>query len=218
MTENGLSSRPDPSRRERKREQTATHLVATALRLFETHGYEAVTMEQIAADADVAKGTLYNYFTVKEALLAHQFREEIAEGMTAIQGALKRQSNFASRMSHLLRASAEWHKARRVYMPHYLRFRLSSVDSGRDEADLKVHSSGVRPILESLFRAGQEAGDVRSDHPASQLAWMFEFMCLGAVMVWLRQPKGDLNREFQFALDLLLYGIAVPATKRKKNR
>lgn len=38
----------DGGRRQRKREQTANHLAATAFRLFEAHGYDSVAMEQIA--------------------------------------------------------------------------------------------------------------------------------------------------------------------------
>src|SRR3546814_16988657 len=76
------------SRRQRKRAQTANHLSATAFRLFETHGYDVVAMEQIAAEADVAKATLYNYFPVKEALIAHRFREDIAAGMAERAAAL----------------------------------------------------------------------------------------------------------------------------------
>ncbi|CAJ0730919.1 hypothetical protein R77592_02498 [Ralstonia mannitolilytica] len=57
-------------RRERKRLQTLDHLAATAFALFEQHGYDAVTMEQIAAQADVSKGTLYNHFPLKEGSIA----------------------------------------------------------------------------------------------------------------------------------------------------
>ena len=99
---------PQGSRRERKREQTANHLAATAFRLFEAHGYDSVAMEQIAAEADVAKGTLYNYFPVKEALLAHQFREEIAAGMIGLEPMLVQQRDFRARMEGLLKASAHW--------------------------------------------------------------------------------------------------------------
>src|SRR3546814_16946695 len=66
------------SRRQRKRAQTANPLSATAFRLFETHGYDVVAMEQIAAEADVAKATLYTYFPGKETLLEPRFREDIA--------------------------------------------------------------------------------------------------------------------------------------------
>src|SRR3546814_16733649 len=76
------------SLRQRKRAQTANHLSATAFRLFETHGYDVVAMEPIAAEADVAKATLYNYFPVKEALIAHRFRDDIAAGMAERAAAL----------------------------------------------------------------------------------------------------------------------------------
>ena len=57
-------SEPDaaPGLRERKRLQTLDLLTRSAYTLFETHGYDSVTMEQIAAQAGVSKGTLYNHF------------------------------------------------------------------------------------------------------------------------------------------------------------
>ena len=44
----------EPGRRARKRARMLDLLTGTAARLFEQQGYEAVTMEQIAAEADVA--------------------------------------------------------------------------------------------------------------------------------------------------------------------
>src|SRR5215472_2456473 len=111
------STAVEAGRRERKRQHMADHLAATAFGLFEANGYEAVTMEQIAQAADVAKGTLYNHFPVKEALVAHQFRREIATGMEALGSALGKQPKFAARMRYLLHASAEWNKSRRAYLP-----------------------------------------------------------------------------------------------------
>ena len=72
-----VPSEPDaaPGLRERKRLQTLDLLTRSAYTLFETHGYDSVTMEQIAAQAGVSKGTLYNHFPVKEALLAHYFHQ-----------------------------------------------------------------------------------------------------------------------------------------------
>lgn len=208
------SDAPKSSRRERKREQTASHIAATAFRLFEAQGYDAVAMEQIAAEADVAKATLYNYFPVKEALLAQQFREEIAAGMSGSAAALAQQPDFRSRMQGLLRASAHWNTSRRRYLPQYLRFRMTEIGAPPDALPASRHS-GVHRILESLFRSAQEQGEVRTDVAAVELAWMFEFLCMGAVMVWLRLPDDDLERRFLQALDVLLDGAAVPATAGK---
>ncbi len=153
-------------RRERKHEQTANHLA-----LFEAQGYEAVTMEQIAEQADDAKGTLYKHFPVKEALLAHQFRLEIAGGMLQIQDTLKRQSGFRARMSALLTASAQWNRARRPYLASYLRYRMAEFGTS-PRADAGRHRSGMHSIREILFRSAQQmkfvAGPVSGTDGASE--------------------------------------------------
>ncbi len=198
------------TRRAQKREQAAAHLTATAFRLFETYGYEAVTMERIAAEADVAKATLYKYFPVKEALLGYQFGEEIGAGMAALESSLKQQKTFAARMRILLEQSAKWHSSRRDYLAHYLRFRRSDAAHSPTEAQFNIYSRTTKRNLEALFRAAQQTGEIRKDYPPNRLAWMFEYLLVGAVTAWLNQPRGDLNREFQFALELLLEGIAAP--------
>ena len=200
---------PTTSRRDRRRRETAARLGTAAMALFETHGYEVVTMEQIAATADVAKGTLYNYFPVKEALLAYQFQREIAAGMSELAAEMRRKRSFASRLRFLLNASAAWNMSRRAYLPYYLRFRLMEVEPAARRAADHQHDSGTRQILEKLFRAGQQEGAVRMDLDASELAQTFEFMCLGATVAWLHQPKTDLTRRFEFIQDVLLLGIIV---------
>ena len=43
--------------------------MAVALRLFHDQGFHDTTVEQITNAADVAKGTFFNYFETKEAIL-----------------------------------------------------------------------------------------------------------------------------------------------------
>lgn len=206
----------EPGRRERKRRQTLDHLAATAFRLFEAHGYDVVTMEQIAAEADVAKGTLYNHFPVKEALLAHQFHAELAEGIVQLRTGIEAQAGFAARMRYLLHASADWSEAHRSYLPHYLRFRLANADSAdyQPQGDKPVsHRSGLDKTFEALIAVGQQAGELRADLPAAQLAQMFQFLHLGAMMRWLGLPAGDLRQEFDAVLDVFLHGLVSQAAR-----
>ncbi len=60
-SQSGNDSHPD-NRGKRAR------ILAAALKLFARRPYQAVTMEQVAKAAGVAKGTLYLYFPSKEAL------------------------------------------------------------------------------------------------------------------------------------------------------
>ncbi|GIJ51370.1 TetR family transcriptional regulator [Virgisporangium aliadipatigenens] len=55
--------------RARKREQTWLGIHAAALSLFAEHGFDAVSIDQIAAAANVARGTFFNYFDSKEELV-----------------------------------------------------------------------------------------------------------------------------------------------------
>ncbi|MEU9503857.1 TetR family transcriptional regulator [Streptomyces sp. NPDC048196] len=54
--------------RERKKAQTRQRIAAVAWRLFAERGFEAVTVNEIAEAAEVAKATLFAYFPTKESL------------------------------------------------------------------------------------------------------------------------------------------------------
>jgi AcrR family transcriptional regulator len=207
MPVSDLAAAPEASRRERKRQRVADHVASTAFRLFEHLGYETVTMEQVAAAADVAKGTLYKYFPVKEALLAHQFQRDIASGLSTLWQILAKQRSFAAQMRCLLHASAKWHEARRTYIPHYVRYQLQTSHFDASGFARQRSATGARQIFEQLCAEGQTRGDVRRDLSAAHLAVMLECMCLGATMIWLGTADGKLKTEFDALLLLALNGV-----------
>ncbi|MGY1735400.1 TetR/AcrR family transcriptional regulator [Geodermatophilus sp. SYSU D00684] len=58
----------DQSRRAQKKALTRAHVRETAQRLFSERGFDAVTIADVAAAADVAVQTVFNHFTTKEEL------------------------------------------------------------------------------------------------------------------------------------------------------
>jgi AcrR family transcriptional regulator len=57
---------PPPHHRARRRAETHRRIYLTAMRLFQEHGYEAVTVGQIAAASQVSVPTFYDHFPSKE--------------------------------------------------------------------------------------------------------------------------------------------------------
>ncbi|MET9484354.1 TetR family transcriptional regulator [Streptomyces sp. NPDC006638] len=61
--------------RERKKARQYQALSDTAITLFLTHGFDRVSVAEIAAAAHVSKPTLFRYFPTKEDLALHRFAD-----------------------------------------------------------------------------------------------------------------------------------------------
>jgi len=192
----------DPSgRRERKRKETADKLAETAWRLFESQGFEKVTMEAIAAEADVAKGTLYNHFPVKEALLQHYFHNALRTERPQLLEKLKPLPNARERMRAFFAIAADWSEARRDYLVHYLHFRMTG--AGDDISS----RSGTDRVFAWLIESGQESGEFRKDLPLELSVHYLSFLHLGTLLRWLHTPGLRLADEFDAMLELFCQGL-----------
>ena len=75
---------PPEGLRARKKRAARESIAATARRLFAEHGFDAVTVAEVAAAADVSEKTVFNHFPTKEDLAFAGREEGIAQFVTAI--------------------------------------------------------------------------------------------------------------------------------------
>lgn len=116
-------------------EETRRAILEAARKRFLHYGFKKTTIDEIAADAGIGKGTVYLYFETKEALLftlAREVKRNITDQMRAIAGSL---------------ASPE-EKVRRML--------LASVLSVHDVAQVTVH--GTELVNELLSPRLMECG------------------------------------------------------------
>ncbi|MRT19101.1 TetR/AcrR family transcriptional regulator [Comamonas sp. CAH-2] len=78
MTDHPSSSAHSARGRSRRKEARPAELLEAATRLFVEKGYAATKVEEVAALAQVSKGTLFLYYPSKQALLKAVVRENIA--------------------------------------------------------------------------------------------------------------------------------------------
>ncbi|WP_239004040.1 TetR/AcrR family transcriptional regulator [Nocardia panacis] len=75
---------PPSALRDRKKDRTRRALLAAAVELFETRGYEQTTVADIAAAAEVGTRTFFNYFASKEELLFPEPDDRVRAAVAAI--------------------------------------------------------------------------------------------------------------------------------------
>src|SRR5690242_11836647 len=90
------------NRRERKKEETRLNIIDYAVDLFKKKGFHKTSMEEIAEKADVAKGTLYNYFEDKESILSAYFQTKFADYGKEFMSFFKDNQEIKARLSRLM--------------------------------------------------------------------------------------------------------------------
>ncbi len=68
-----------PGRRQTQKQERREKIFKTAMELFETQGFEKVTVTDIAKAAGVSRGTVFNYYPYKEAILIGHFGERLSQ-------------------------------------------------------------------------------------------------------------------------------------------
>lgn len=210
-----MPSVPPADRRHRKRSQTQDNLAKTAERLFRANGFDAVTMEQIAAEADVAKGTLYNHFPTKEAVLAHWLHMQLTSDLAHLAGEIGAQATFAKGIVPILTASANWCEQHRSYLPPYLRFRFMQIGAPASEPQ-NDDAQDMIAAYRWLILNSQQAGEIRNDVSADHLALMFHHLYLSALLRWLDTPRLKLKKEFALLVQVFTEGAGAPPPKTTK--
>ena len=191
------------SRRERKRDRTRAQIFAAAMELFRTHGFGAVTIEQVCAAADVAKGTFFLHFSSKAALLGEWNRAlaaELARKLAEPRGSSL--SEYRTVVDHL---GAQWRErpdAARALLRELLAEPAPELVETSAERDL-------RAVVEAVVRRGQQRGELRRTISARLAAAAFLASCaavFGAEAARDTAPE-QLRNEL---LHALLHGVHEP--------
>lgn len=84
-----MSASVDRLRDPRQRQERATRILDVAAELLLRHGYRRVTVDDVAAGADIGKGTVYLHWKTREELFIAVFEREILQAIGELLQALR---------------------------------------------------------------------------------------------------------------------------------
>ena len=202
------------SRRFRKRQATRDRLVACATELFVDRGYDATSLDDIAEAADVAKGTLFNYFQRKDDLVA-AWVEERRLAIRQVLDELDPVTDTVETVRAMLAALARLYEADVDVSRPMVRIWL------QNGGPLLAEASETAGLFAEVLRRGVASGEVLADLETSVAARVFLDAYLGVLYRWAG-ARAVKKRALQSALfemaDVVLNGVIAPRNRTSVPR
>ncbi len=136
------------------RERTRIKLFAALATLMLEHGFDAITLADIAAKAGVGRTAVYNHFPDKEALLLAYMTHETQEYVANLQESLDGVEDPVEQMRTYVRRQAQLKRVYRLSPGPDLR----SVVSPATQHQLRSHAGLVEAVLRGILERGMADG------------------------------------------------------------
>jgi AcrR family transcriptional regulator len=199
---------PRPSKEDVLTAYRQSVFLDAAIRVFGTCGFERATMERIAQEADVAKGTIYLYYESKQAIYEAALRSGFA-------GLDERTSRRLDEAKTLREAITSFIATRAGYFaehPDFFRMyvaavvtQITSVDTGPADVHAMVDEQALR--LEQVVERAIARREIRRVDAAATARGIFD---LTRGLVARRLTTGadpDVTADADFLADLIWRGL-----------
>ncbi|HMM64358.1 MAG TPA: TetR/AcrR family transcriptional regulator [Mesorhizobium sp.] len=194
-------------------EKTQAAIREAAAALIARHGYEAVSMRQLAAEVGVQAAALYRYFPTKEELLFVLMREHMQGLLAAWEAARPAAADPVARLAAFVETHIAFHIVRR-HSTHVSNMELRSLSPAKLTAILKLRTAYEKK-LRAILRDGAESGAFTVDDIG--LTAMALIQMITGVIVWFR-PDERLSVAGVTATYLGMTMRLVGATMAKEAR
>ncbi len=188
-----------------KRERSRARIIEAARSLFAEHGFETVSMDDVAAEARVSRTTVFNHFPTKQALL-EGVTERILEGYEELLAGSLRSTGttVVDRVRRLFRDMGRGvtreSRLHRAVFREISRVMLTPDEPGRA---FVIRREAIERLTQ-LMTQGQAAGELRTDVMAQHLASAFDSLVFGTVAFWMMEASDSLQARMKLNAELFL--------------
>src|SRR5262245_50017394 len=185
------------------------------LRLIFEHGYEAMSLRQLAAEVGIQAGSLYNHISTKQELLFDLIQDHINELLRQLDRALDGKEEPVEKLRAFVTFHVTYHMTRKreVFIANS---ELRSLEPKNYEVIVALRSAYERRLADILTDGVEEGVFEVAD---IQVATFAIISLLTGLCSWYR-PGGRLTKEGIVAADekLVMSGVMpAPAVARSKR-
>jgi AcrR family transcriptional regulator len=218
-----MSSKREQRKRELIRQRRAQILEAAA-KVFAEKGFQRATIKEIAAEAGVAEGTIYNYFRSKEELLINiprQIGQPVLDAMAARVASREAFADVRDDEAFLTELITQGMKraGENVAVIRVLFSSIPSMDEETLETYLRQMPLYAAGLLEDYVRARVEAGVFRPVDPVlaarAALGMFLVFLMMQEILPGARVAPVDYQAAIPELVRLFLYGVVARPEDRE---
>ncbi len=136
-----------PGLRDRKKQRTRRTIERVALDLFEQDGFDATTIDQIAAAADVAPRTFFHHFPSKEDVVLSDDADRLDRIVLALQASSTAAPPWAALQTAFMRVAADYETERAVLLR---RFRIIQAAPSVAAHNLQIQTTWEDAVTDAV--------------------------------------------------------------------
>ncbi|MBA7656951.1 Fatty acid metabolism regulator protein [subsurface metagenome] len=196
------------NKRKIKQRNHAIRVLEVAEKLFARRGFYPTTMDDIAKEAKLAKGTIYLYFDNKEDLFFSAIENKLDVLLTRIQQAVKKPLSPSQRIKLTIGTHLKFLEENRDYFkimqnfPEGLKEKLERKLKGRV---IKRQSQYIK-IVNGLIQEAISKGELRP-LDSRKLAVILMGIAHSLTVYWISQKeKGSLSKDESLAWEVFWEG------------
>ena len=188
-----------------------------AMRVIGRMGMAAATMQEIAREAGVAKGTIYLYFRDRDELVAKTFETAIGKLHDSIDEALRAELPFEEKLRALIAAELAFFGEHREFFRLYQSLRLPEGTPQQQRRQKRACQPQFRARMEQMagvLREAMDNGEIRRSDPYRLALFLVE----GSTAVVLERINEDAPPPEAEDVDLIVETVLGGISLRRQKR
>jgi AcrR family transcriptional regulator len=192
-------------------------ILDAARAVFSRDGYAASSVDDVAAEAGIAKGTVYLYFKSKEELYLAALLRDVKAFGDAARAEMEREPTLLEKIEAFLRIRLEYCRAHEDFLRIYLtEYGKMSAMTPIAKQLRRLQRENMRHLAASI-EAAVERREIRPVPAAALAAKLFDIARGLVERQLLGWKEFQVQNDIAFATDLLWRGIAYQGPARREK-